>query len=215
MLRLNSSKPASQTTYKPDKLLNQKVSLWRGDITSLEIDAIVNAAKPSLLGGGGIDGAIHSAAGKGLVRECMLLDGCDIGGAKITSGHKLPASFVIHTVGPTGEDADALEQCYTSVLELVAQYNIKSVAFCCVSTGIYGYPNDKAAQVGLRTVRKWLDKGGAALVTITVTVCFIFFSYKLQLDRIIFCMYLEKDHTIYSTLMQKYFPIHAEGEQDA
>jgi len=160
LLRLGSSSDGAlkQIEFKPNTVINKKVSLWRGDITTLEIDAIVNAAKPSLLGGGGIDGAIHRAAGKGLVQECMLLDGCDIGDTKVTSGHLLPASYVLHTVGPVGEDSEALEQCYTSTLSMVAQYSIRTIAFCCVSTGIYGYPNDKAAYIALSTVRKWLDK---------------------------------------------------------
>jgi len=189
LLRTNAASNVIKTNYKHNSSHNQKISLWRGDITTLEIDAIVNAAKPSLLGGGGIDGAIHKAAGKGLLQECMGLDGCDVGDAKITSGHLLPASFVIHTVGPIGEDSNSLISCYRSALDLVAKHSVRSVAFCCVSTGIYGYPNDKAALVALKTTREWLDQNDTS-----------------DIERIIFCMFMDKDHKIYSKVMQHYFP---------
>eukprot|EP01103_Thecamoeba_quadrilineata_P019021 TRINITY_DN753_c0_g2_i1.p1 TRINITY_DN753_c0_g2~~TRINITY_DN753_c0_g2_i1.p1 ORF type:complete len:800 (-),score=196.58 TRINITY_DN753_c0_g2_i1:92-2491(-) len=180
----------SKQYFPPSSSLNEKISLWRGDITALEIDAIVNAAKASLLGGGGVDGAIHVAAGKGLYYECKTLNGCDVGAAKITMGHRLPAEYVIHTVGPIGEDKAKLKSCYRSSLQLLIKSNLRSIAFCCISTGIYGYPNDKAAHVTLKTVRKWLhNKANASKV-----------------DRIIFCVFMEKDVKLYEHLMPQYFP---------
>eukprot|EP00026_Physarum_polycephalum_P003269 Phypoly_transcript_03279.p1 GENE.Phypoly_transcript_03279~~Phypoly_transcript_03279.p1 ORF type:complete len:809 (+),score=189.02 Phypoly_transcript_03279:38-2464(+) len=193
LLRLKiESDPASPYHENPNnEKYNKIISLWQGDITTLEIQAIVNAAKPSLLGGGGIDGAIHKAAGKGLVAECRFMypDGCEIGESKITGGHHLPAQYVIHTVGPVGENNNKLRSCYESSLDLLKQNELRNIAFCCVSTGIYGFPNKKAALVALRTVREWLDKNGADSV-----------------DRIVFCVFLEKDFTIYSDFMPYFFP---------
>ncbi|KAG0004497.1 O-acetyl-ADP-ribose deacetylase macrod1 [Modicella reniformis] len=143
--------------YSPNKNLGKLISLWQGDMTTLKIDAIVNAANSSLLGGGGIDGAIHRAAGKELLAECRTLNGCDTGNAKITLGYKLPSAHVIHTVGPMGEYPTPLKSCYKSVLEIVKEKKLESVAFCCISTGIYGYDNLKAAHVALKTIREWLD----------------------------------------------------------
>ncbi|EFA81232.1 hypothetical protein PPL_06071 [Heterostelium album PN500] len=187
-------KKFSTTAFPANAKMNKKISLYGGDITALEIDAIVNAARSSLLGGGGIDGAIHKAAGYGLLNECKTLGGCRVGQSKITKGYKLPAKYVIHTVGPMDENADALLSCYTTTLDLITQHKIRSVAMCCVATGVYGFPNDKAAQIAIRSVREWLEIHGDSI------------------DRIIFCVFTKEDYTIYGKLLQSFFPVHPENE---
>ena len=187
-----SSKYKLNRLLPEDSAINEKVSLWRGDITSLEIDAIVNAANRTLLGGGGVDGAIHDAAGRSLHRECYALNGCETGESKLSGGYKLPAKYIIHTVGPMGEREDQLASCYLSCLRLVEEYNIKSIAFCCISTGIYGYPNMNAAKTALQIVRSWFEKSEYA---------------KTRMERVIFCVFLKVDYQIYSELMCNFFPI--------
>lgn len=139
---------------------NENISIDTGDITLLKVDAIVNAANKSLLGGGGVDGAIHSAAGRKLLEECRTLGGCNTGEAKITGGYRLPAKHVIHTVGPiySGSSTDPvkLADCYRNSLNLAKANDLHSIAFPAISCGVYGYPNDEAVKIAVKTVREWL-----------------------------------------------------------
>nr|AEE62628.1 unknown [Dendroctonus ponderosae] len=169
--------------------LSDKISIFNGDITNLKIDAIVNAANSRLKRGGGVDGAIHKAAGKYLQDECDSLNGCETGHAKITGGYELPAKYVLQTVGPRGEQPEALKACYLNTLRLATENNIRSVAFPCISTGIYGYPNEAAAHVAVYNVRKFLERESD------------------KIDRVIFCIFLEVDKNIYQQVLQTYFPV--------
>ena len=165
----------------------QGIRIVSGDITRLEVDAIVNAANRSLLGGGGVDGAIHRAAGPGLLAECRGLGGCETGQAKMTSGHELPAKYVIHTVGPVygggGEgEAELLASCYRRSLQLAAAKGLASIAFPAVSTGVYGYPRTEAAQIAVAEVSNFL--AGAQVP-----------------GTVIFCVFDQETYTIYESLL--------------
>ncbi|MCV2446273.1 O-acetyl-ADP-ribose deacetylase [Paracoccus sp. DMF] len=144
------------------------ITLWQGDITTLALDAIVNAANRTLLGGGGVDGAIHRAAGPGLLAECRTLGGCPTGEARLTAGHALPARHVIHTVGPVWQggqsDEDALlARCYQNSLALAHAHGLASIAFPAISTGIYGFPATRAALIAVETI-----KAHAGLLDVTL-----------------------------------------------
>ena len=154
---------------------SNRIAVIAGDITQQRVEAIVNAANTSLLGGGGVDGAIHRAAGPELLAECRTLGGCATGQAKITKGYKLPASWVIHTVGPVwhdgqhGED-ELLASCYRSSFALIDQHGIKTVAFPSISTGAYGFPMDRAARIAVRETKQFLERNQS--VEQVMLVCF-------------------------------------------
>jgi len=142
--------------------METRIELIKGDITKLKVDAIVNAANPSLLGGGGVDGAIHHAAGPGLAEVCRLLDGCKTGEAKTTKGYKLPAQFVIHTVGPVWgvgdrREAELLASCYRKSLAQATVHDCATIAFPNISTGVYHFPKELAAEIAIREVRNYLS----------------------------------------------------------
>ncbi len=160
----------------------------QADITTLAVDAIVNAANSSLLGGGGVDGAIHRAAGPELLEECRLLGGCKTGDAKITGGYKLPAKFIIHTVGPVWQDgahgeADLLASCYRRSLELATERGLAFIAFPAISTGVYGYPMQLAARVAVSTVLQFVRS-------------------RASLQEVIFCCFSAEAFDFYSELLR-------------
>jgi O-acetyl-ADP-ribose deacetylase (regulator of RNase III) len=152
-----------------------RIQIIKADITKLEVDAIVNAANSTLLGGGGVDGAIHAAAGPGLLRECRTLGGCPTGEARLTGGYGLPAKYVIHTVGPIwrggewGEDG-LLASCYRNSLTLAVQNGVKTIAFPSISTGAYGFPVERASRIALAEIKKVLEAEGS--MEKVIIVCF-------------------------------------------
>ncbi|HPE86793.1 MAG: O-acetyl-ADP-ribose deacetylase [Bacteroidales bacterium] len=167
----------------------KQIALIRGDITQLDVDAIVNAANKSLLGGGGVDGAIHRSAGRGLLEECRKLGGCDIGEAKITGGHNLKARYVIHTVGPVWyggkhREKELLSNAYCNSLKLAGQHHFKTVAFPNISTGVYHYPLTHAAEIAINSTYSFLLEYHADMT-------------------VIFCCYNEENFSIYNHLLQK------------
>mmetsp|Transcript_58079 Transcript_58079/g.104650 ORF Transcript_58079/g.104650 Transcript_58079/m.104650 type:complete len:266 (+) Transcript_58079:64-861(+) len=169
--------------------VNRKVALWKGSITNLKIGAVVNAANAQLLPGGGVCGAIHSAAGPMLAQACQEYGpGCEEGQTVLTPGFNLPAEYVLHTVGPTDQNPKVLRSAYRTVLDLAVQNNIRSVAFCCVGTGIYGFPGEEATHIALSTVRDWLDRRSQ------------------DMDLVVFVMFADDELRRYQRLMPQYFP---------
>ncbi len=176
-----------------NQILSVKIELIKGDITRIQADAIVNAANRTLLGGGGVDGAIHRAAGHNLVIECASLGDCETGQAKITKGYELPAKFVIHTVGPVwhggkSNEEKLLADCYRNSLSLAAEHNLKSIAFPSISTGAYRFPIESAAVIALNTVRAFLEEKPNVL------------------EKVIFVLFSDRDLQIYRQSFRNIFP---------
>ena len=177
---------------RPNQAFNNKICTIKADLTTLRVDVIVNAANSSLLGGGGVDGAIHRAAGPDLVRECRTLNGCKTGSAKITDAYDLPCKKVIHAVGPVydgdEESEPLLRGCYRTSLKLAADNECKSVAFSAISTGVYGYPSGSAAEAAIDETRQFLESSDGE-----------------KLDKVVFCNFLGKDVNAYSQLLPSVF----------
>lgn len=165
-----------------------QIELIKGDITKIKVDAVVNAANKSLLGGGGVDGAIHRAAGPELLDECRTLNGCDTGQAKITSGYNLPSKYVIHTVGPVWHGGDHDEEkllagCYHNSLKIAEEQKLTSVAFPNISTGVYGYPKYQAARIAVNTTREFLKK-------------------SLDIKTVVFVTFDDENYLLYKELLR-------------
>jgi O-acetyl-ADP-ribose deacetylase (regulator of RNase III) len=168
-------------------MILERIVVVEGDITKQEVEAIVNAANSTLMGGGGVDGAIHRAAGPGLLEECRRLGGCPTGEARITRGHNLPAKWVIHTVGPvwhggTRREDELLASCYRTSLQLAVEMGIRSIAFPAISTGAYGFPLERATAIAVREVRSFLEKNPS--VEKVVFVCFGKYTHECYLKAV-------------------------------
>ena len=166
-------------------MISERVMVVEGDITKQKVEAIVNAANSTLLGGGGVDGAIHRAAGPRLVEECRTLGGCPTGEAKITKGYNLPAKWVIHTVGPVWHggarrEDELLASCYRTSLELAVEMGIRTIAFPAISTGVYGFPLERATAIAVSEVRSFLEKNPS--LEKVVFVCFDEYTYECYLN---------------------------------
>ena len=205
----DNQKSPSQTSNQQKKPIAQKqisaanennkhaftLSVLQADITTLNVDAIVNAANSSLLGGGGVDGAIHRAAGRELLAYCRTLNGCQTGEAKISPAFKLPCQYVIHTVGPVWHggnrhEPELLISCYQNSLDLAVENNLSSIAFPSISTGVYGYPIEKAAQIAVSTVQDYLQNSLGE-------------TSELSIREVIFCCFSASDAAIYKQMLEQ------------
>ena len=171
-----------------DRSILSRMEVRQGDITALQVDAIVNAANQSLLGGGGVDGAIHRAAGPRLLAECRTLGGCPTGEARITGGYNLPAGHVIHTVGPVysghPRDARLLADCYRNSLQLAVDHQVRTIAFPAISCGVYGYPIEEASRIALKTCADFLENHSA-------------------LERVVFVLFSGSDKDVYDKALTR------------